>query len=324
MDVMEARARELYERTFAWELLAATARLLPCGFVGLLCGTLVSMAVTGLASGAGASDATQERLWTQTAFLSGAIVAIALAGLPHALSLWALRTSRGGDAWTAIRRGAREPTPFEDAALWRALDELDAASGGRVGPLLGGTRLFVLEETELTAGVVGTGLYVSAPLLGGHQSRFLAPVLAHELGHNAGGDARLQLALQRFVLPVAERVHAVSSKAASGAVRLGPLTRSPWGCLFGLSFGLIFKLIGAGRGGFGLKLTGMSWAGYWRGREFAADAFASELGQGQALIEFLRRHRFLDAAIPYYPFVAETPYVTERIDRLRWLEGERP
>lgn len=321
---MDPRARELYERTFMWEGLAAVARLLPCGFVGLFCGTLVSMVVTGLAAGMGASDATQERLWTQSAFLSGAIVAVALAGLPHALSLWALRTSRGGDAWTAIRRGARQPTPFEDATLWRALDELDAASGGRVGPLLGETRLFVLEETELTAGVVGTGLYLSAPLLGGHQSRFLAPVLAHELGHIAGGDARLQLALQRLILPEAERFKAGTRGLAAGAVRLGTLTRSPWGCLFGLYFAAIFKIVGAGRGGVGLKLTGMSWAGYWRGREFAADAFASELGQGQALIEFLRRHRFLDAAIPYYPFVAEHPYVTERIDRLRWLEGERP
>lgn len=321
---MDSRARELYERTFVWEGLAALARLLPCGLVGLLCGLFVSFGVVGIAEAAGAGDATVDRLWTQSAFGTALVVALLLAGLPHALSLWALYTSRGGDWWTAIRRGAREPTPFEDAALWRVLDELDAASGGRVGPLLGETRLFVLEETELTAGVVGTGLYVSAPLLGGHQFRYLAPVLAHELGHIAGGDARLQLALQRLILPEAERFKAGTHGLAAGAVRLGTLTRTPWGCLFGLYFAAIFKVIGAGRGGGGLKLTGMSWAGYWRGREFAADAFAAELGQGQALIEYLRRHRFLDAAIPYYPFVAETPYVTERIDALRWLEGERP
>ena len=321
---MDPKARELYERTFMWEGLAALARLLPCGLVGLVCGTVISLVVTGLADGAGASDATLERLWTQTAYGSALVIALLLAGLPHALSLWALRTARGGDAWTAIQRGARKPNPFEDAVIWRALDELDHASGGRAAALLGGTRLFVLEDTELTASVVGSGLYVSSSLLGGHQARYLAPVLAHELGHIAQGDAKLQLALQRFILPEAERFKAGTGRMASGAIGLGTLTRSPWGCLFGLYFGLIFKVIGAGRGGVGLRLTGIGWARYWRSQELAADAFASELGQGLALIEYLRRHQFLDAAIPYFPLVADHPYVSERIAGLRWLEGERP
>lgn len=320
---MDARARELYERTFTWELLPALARLLPAGLIGLILGVVATLPVLVLADVAGMEGERIDALGNLVVMLVGLPLAGLLAGLPHLLSLLALRGTPGGDLWTAVQRGAREPTPFEDAVLRRTLDGLDRASGGRVAAILGETRLFVLEGTNLDACVVGTGLYVTRPLLEA-QSRYLAPVLAHELGHIAAGDHWLQLALQRFVVTEGERLRAGSDRIAAGAVRVGTLTRSPWGCLFGLYFWLIFKLVGAGRGGLGLKLVGPSWAEYWREREFAADAFAQSLGQGRALIEYLRRHRFLDTAIPYFPFVSGHPYTTVRIDRLRWLEGERP
>lgn len=322
---MDERARDLYAQTFALEGLPALARLLPAGFIGLFVGTVCAVLIVPLVEliGGPLTGDALDALFTGIALWVGLPLAGLLAGLPHLLSLLALQGLPGGDRWTVVVRGARAPTPFEDAVMWRALDELDAASGGWVATVLGNTRLFVLEGTELSACVVGTGLYITRPLLDA-DTRYLAPVLAHELGHLDSGDARLVLALRRFEVPEGKRVAIGADRLAGGAVRAGTLTRHPLGCLLGFWFGLIFKLFGFGRGGLGLRVTGPGWAGYWREREFAADRYAHALGQGRGLIEYLRRNRFLDAAIPYFPLVSEQPYITERIDRLRLLEGDRP
>jgi len=322
---MDERARDLYAQTFVLEGLPALARLLPAGFVGLFVGGVCAVPVALLAEWIGGpmSEHALDSLITGVALWVGLLLTGVLAGLPHLLSLLALSGLPGGDRWTVVVRGARAPTPFEDATIWRVLHELDAASGGRVAAILGNTRLFVLEGTELSACVIGTGLYVTRPLLDA-DTRYLAPVLAHELGHLDSGDARLVLALRRFEIPEGKRVAAGADRLVEGAVRAGTLTRHPLGCLLGFWFGLIFKLFGFGRGGLGLRVTGPGWAGYWREREFAADRYAQALGQGRGLIEYLRRNRFLDAAIPYFPLVSEQPYITERIDQLRLLEGDRP
>lgn len=322
---MDERARDLYAQTFALEGLPALARLLPAGFVGLFAGTVCALLIVPIAAliGGPTSGEAIDALVTGVALWVGLPTVGLLAGLPHLLSLLALYGLPGGDRWTAVVRGARPPTPFEEAVMWRVLDELDAASGGRLATVLGNTRLFVLEGTALSACVVGTGLYVTRPLLDA-DTRYLAPVLAHELGHLDAGDARLVLALRRFEIPEGERVAGGTDRLAGGVVRVGTLTRHPLGCLLGFWFGLILKLVGFGRGGLGLRITAPGWAGYWREREFAADRYAHSLGQGRALIEYLRRNRFLDAAIPYYLLVSEQPYITERIDRLRLLEGDRP
>jgi len=322
---MDERARDLYFQTFVLEGLPALARLLPAGVVGLVVGTVCALLIVPMAEliGGPMSGDALDALFTGVVVWVGLPLAGLLAGLPHLLSLLALYGLPGGDRWTAVVRGAREPTPFEDAVLWRALDELDAASGGRLATILGDTRLFVLEGTALSACVIGSGLYVTRPLLEA-DTRYLAPVLAHELGHLDAGDARLVLALRRFEVPEGTRVAGGADRLAGGAMRLGTLTRHPLGCLLGFWFGLIFKLVGFGRGGIGLRLIAPGWAGYWREREFAADRYAQSLGQGRGLIEYLRRNRFLDAAIPYYLLVSEEPYITERIDQLRLLEGDRP
>lgn len=53
-------------------------------------------------------------------------------------------------------------------------------------------------------------------------------------------------------------------------------------------------------GGLSLRVLGAAWGGYWRGRAYAADSYAADLGAGDDLARFLEQHAlFFDVPIPY-------------------------
>jgi Zn-dependent protease with chaperone function len=68
------------------------------------------------------------------------------------------------------------------------------------------------------------------------------------------------------------------------------------------------------------------WGGYWRGREYAADDFAKELGQAEDLADFLELHAQVhDAPVPFIWLTEHTHPPTElRIERLRFQEPKGP
>jgi Zn-dependent protease with chaperone function len=62
------------------------------------------------------------------------------------------------------------------------------------------------------------------------------------------------------------------------------------------------------------------WMWYWRTREFAADAFAVEMGQGYTLVRALEEiYLRVDPPTRGGRLLKPTPYVAERIDRIQRL-----
>jgi Zn-dependent protease with chaperone function len=191
---------------------------------------------------------------------------------PLVWSLCAL-AFRSSGWWWSTGAGARRPSARERALIAETLAALIAGRPDVREP----RAIYVLDDPELNAAVRGDALMANRGLL---DSRWLAPVLAHELGHLNSSDGRLTDALARLVL---RRSRTRPRQPASG-------------CL-GLLAQLVFLVAG---GGSGLLLTRPLWAAYWRSREYLADAFAARLGQGSDLLAFLETEVVLyDRPVPF-------------------------
>jgi Zn-dependent protease with chaperone function len=238
-------------------------------------------------------------------------LAFVIAGLPFVFSI-ATFLFGGGYYLTRFAMGAREPSKREREAVLAALETVSAQTPpGTIAP----TKWYVIDNVTLTAFVVGSTLYLTRELI---QSRYLAPVIAHELGHINSFDGRLTLALRRLVLaPVHLLAQALGQPAPGNVVIAVPYgdmtayTQATWVWL------LSFFMSVAG-GGLGLLLLNPLWVWYWRGREYFADYFAAQVNQVPALIEYLERNQFFDVAVPY--FMATHPYTELRIDKLMAYE----
>jgi Zn-dependent protease with chaperone function len=261
----------LYLATLAGELISAVVR----GFLVAAVVTIVGF-VTGHSS-------------RPNAVLLGWLAGVA----PLAWSLSALVFPSSGWWWSTVT-GARRPSARE---LSRIDDELMALTAGHpdVRPP---RRIYVLDDPEPNAAVLGEALMVNRGLL---DSRWLAPVLAHELGHIDSSDGRLTDALTRLVL---RRSRTTPRQPASG-------------CL-GLLAQLVLLVAG---GGSGLLLTRPFWAAYWRSREYVADAFAARLGQGSEFADFLITEVVLyDRPVPF-AWMSEVGHPPTEL-RLEALSGQ--
>lgn len=138
----------------------------------------------------------------------------------------------------------------------------------------------------------------------------VAPVLAHELGHTGSLDGRLTEALDRLKL-WGEPAKPADPRSEAAGQPIGEQRRG----LFAGLIGLIFRLAA---GGCAAALLAPLWAAYWRSREYAADAYAASLGQGEDLARHLADIELsLDFPRRRFPFdLAEHPPVALRIERL--------
>ena len=167
--------------------------------------------------------------------------------------------------------------------------------------------VYLLDDPIPAGAARGRSVVLSRGLL---ESDSLAPVLAHELGHTGSLDGRLTEALDRLKLWGEPPGPADPRAEAAGQ----PIGQEHRGIISGL-IRLIFLLAG---GGCAARLLAPLWAAYWRGREYAADAFAASLGQGEDLARHLAD---LEQAVDFprrrFPFdLAEHPPVAHRIERL--------
>lgn len=290
---MAAPALSLYALTLALELPGAAARWLVFGLLALVPGYLLPVSDPDVVAAPVALLAALGPLvWSLACF----------AHPGHGL-FWRWRS--GGR-----RLSAREREAYEDAL---ALLEDEREARQRRLP----RRVFAVDVEEPQAAVRGDALMLSRGLLqrGGTH---LAAVLAHELAHTGSLDGRLTEALNRLLLwgdPVGPRprppvvagdpVVVLSFRAASIVSRL---VRGFWRLLLWLAGGGLAQL-----------LLGPLWAAFWRRREYAADAFAEELGQGEELACFLDSHAlFFDVPVPFlWASDKAQPPVELRIDRLR-------
>jgi Zn-dependent protease with chaperone function len=257
-----------------------------------------------------------------------------LAVLPTLWSAAALVNPAGGGWWWQQQLGGREPSKREHLR-YRA--SLEALEGGTMILLPRPKRWFVIDEAQPDAAVCGDTLMLSRGLLEGP---YLVPVLAHELGHLRGIDARVTAALNRLVIDRLERPNANPQAATprrstphppgwSGAQGGGSIPRRPAAPASGSTQnadparGLVrwaaHMTAVLLRGGLALRLTAPAWGQLWREAEYGADEWAARIGQGEALADFLEkevvRH---DHPIPLVWLTAHThPPTALRIEQLR-------
>jgi Zn-dependent protease with chaperone function len=253
---------------------------------------------------------------------------------PTLWSMFALINPVGGGWWWRQNAGGRDPSQREQNAYEDAIEYLQARRPEHLGPLALPGSWFVLDEDVPDAGVVGSSLMLSRELLQIH----LPAVLPHELGHLASFDGRFTLALNRLVIRQAprprrhpddpERPGGDGLIVAAAVLDLARVRPSTIEVLTGI---YIFmwcarRILRFARGGFALKLTAPLWGHYWRGREYAADAYAAQLGQADELADFLETNALIyDLPIPCIWLTDTDHDFTElRIDRLRNYGYEQP
>ncbi|HEX3735214.1 MAG TPA: M48 family metalloprotease [Solirubrobacterales bacterium] len=230
-------------------------------------------------------------------------LALFVAAVPLAWSVVGLLHPGRGRGWRR-RLGARRPSAEEDEMIGEALGLLDAAD------LRGLPRCYVLDDPLPGAAVRGGVLIVNRGLL---DLEALPAVLAHELGHAVSFDGRLTEALARLIIwrPLIPSVEAAQQAPAQ-------LEDSEPGGFFWSVLRLWGRVAAGGRAE---ALLRPFWAAYWRSREYAADAYAAELGEGEDLARYLADHE-LALDLPHRRRLfdcAEHPPVAHRLERLAAL-----
>jgi len=229
-------------------------------------------------------------------------LALLAAFLPLAWSVLGLLLPGRGLVWTR-RIGARRPSAEEAGLIddaWRLLRAVE--------PGVPEARAVYLLDDPIPAGAArGSSVVLSRGLL---ESDSVTPVLAHELGHTTTLDGRLTEALARLKLWGGSPRPADHRSEAAGQP-VGGERR-------GLFVGLIRLALRLAGGGCAARLLAPLWSAYWRSREYAADAYAASLGQGEDLARHLAAVDLpLDFPRRRFPFdLAEHPPVALRIERL--------
>jgi Zn-dependent protease with chaperone function len=248
----------------------------------------------------------------KTRSLAGVGAHVDLAWIPTAWSAIALITPLGGGWWWRQNMGGRDPSDREQGAYEDALELLAQHSAL---PLRLPSTWFVIDTPHPDAAVCGHTLMLSRGVL---ESGYLPAVLAHELGHLGSSDGKLTAALNRLVLHPPPRVREPDPNQRE-VVLLGSDRVTLSLTLFGCIVWGARKTVAFAKGGFGLKLTAPFWGSYWREREYVADQYAVQLGQGDELADFLELHALIhDHPVPFIWLTEHTHPPTElRIDKLR-------
>jgi Zn-dependent protease with chaperone function len=261
-----------------------------------------------------------------------------LAVLPALWSAVALVNPAGGGWWWRQQVGGREPSRREHMAYRTAMQALEEST---LILLPQPKRWFVVDESEPDAAVCGDTLMLTRGLLEG-PSENLSAVLAHQLGHMQGMDARLTAALNRLVIdrvrPRAniEAKESAARKSTAPAPGRDPKPRQPVVVAGGkaenarvtwlLTRWATRMTIALLHGGLALRLTAPAWGQVWREEEYEADRFAARIGWGEQLAEVLEARQLThDHPIPLVWRSDHTHPPTElRIEALRELAKKQP
>jgi Zn-dependent protease with chaperone function len=299
----------LYAVTLALELPVMLARYVAAWIVAAICLKATGSSVTGAET------------WAKLAAIA-----------PTLWSIAALVNPSWGSRWWQERMGGREASRREHEAYEDARQEIEDR-GTMLLP--SPARWFVVDEQACNAAVCGNTLMLSRGLL---ESRHLPAVLAHELGHLQGIDARLTAAVNRLVINLPEHpqasleaeaspgrgVRAAHERASRGPeVMIVKQETHGGGALTRLLHWTLGTWIALMRGGLGLRLLAPAWGGVWREQEYEADLWAARAGMADELADFLEVEALAnDHSIPWVSLTNHTHPSTElRIDRLRRLGG---
>jgi Zn-dependent protease with chaperone function len=192
--------------------------------------------------------------------------------------------------WWEQSVGGRVPSEREQLIYEDAIEQLRRADPKLRVP----RKWFVIDEEIENAAACGDTVMITRGLL---DSGYLEAALAHELGHLNSSDARITAALNKITTPPYRKVRRGLNTLcflATGAIGMWPL-RAPWST-------------------------------YWRSREHKADQYAANLGQAEALSEFLdARRAMIDLPIPFIWLTEHSHPPTEhRVERLMRAATQQP
>ena len=219
-------------------------------------------------------------------------VGAAAALAPLLYSLLVLGGLPSGHVAVRRRLAGRRPEADEAEQILGVLDGLPGSDATRP------RHIFVIDDLDLNACISGTALYANTGLL---KTKYVAPVLAHELGHLRNADGRMGLALRALVVPgafwLSGALHGIVILARKALVWAIAGVVGVLG-LYGLvgmlralisvflvyvpHYAIIFAL-----GGVGPRLLDFAWERYFIGRELGADAYAARRGQRLVSVELL-------------------------------------
>jgi Zn-dependent protease with chaperone function len=196
--------------------------------------------------------------------------------------------------------------------------------------------VFAVDTEGLNAAISGRTMYIYRELF---DSRYLAGVVAHELGHFNSMDGRLLLGIRALTIPGGFFIaylligllrwvaYGVSTVLVAFLVVVFAFLRINLsglaGPLFGVSLQIIRMSIIFAVGGVGPALLGSIWRSYLLQREFAADAYAGRLGYANDLIDFFETEVLSDVAIPWYEQPTH-PTATRRMASLEEIAARFP
>lgn len=245
---------------------------------------------------------------------------VGFAVLPLLGSIHAILGLGSGSLLTRFVLGARRLSTRERAAITEALAEISevAERNGMGDKIRTFPHIYVLDGISSYAYLIGTTLYISA---GAIRSEDLKVLLVHELGHLNHGDGGVILALRRLLFPLNQLLVGGVKDYSTG--RVGKKTKLQEFDALQLYYSVIntmlFFVLAFAGGGFGVWLTSWFWAGYFRERDYDADAFVARCGFGDELITFLEQGLFYDTSIPY--MAGWQPVNELRIDVLQYPEN---
>ncbi|KPL79945.1 M48 family metalloprotease [Herpetosiphon geysericola] len=190
------------------------------------------------------------------------------------------------------------------------------------------TWLIVDDSLGGDAYVSGTTLYIDS---GWFETPFFPAIVAHELGHLQGDDARLALALYRLIFPsfhdaadwcrqMAGVEPFTNSSIAEAHKKIAP------GVSDLLFYGVFWRLLQLMGGGLGAMLCGLWWRKARHAMEYRADAFAAQHGYAELLADCLERidQRVQDVDIRF-PYVNDThPPTVLRVQLMRDYARQHP
>lgn len=244
-----------------------------------------------------------------------------LALAPTVWSLASLASAAPGGWLWRTRMGGRLPSTRETQAREDAMRRLRAAGADRWAEP---KKWFVVDVAEPHAEVRGDTLMLTRGAL---ESRYLPALLAHELGHLRGMDARLMAAVEHLEVVGHRRVGSAtrSTRGAQEAVSApgtpgGAAVRTrEAGLLWSLARGIARVWLELLRGGWGVATMAPAWGELWREAEYGADEYAASLGEGETLAQFLELHALSQERPVRWAWLKgqPSPPVALRVERLR-------
>lgn len=237
------------------------------------------------------------------------LVGILLGFLNVILSFLAFNGYVSGQNFTRFLLGARQLSKRETENIQSVFVQILEQTDKQI---TGFSKIYAIDSPIEFLYLIGTTLYISS---GAINSRHLAPIIAHELGHHQNRDGGLILALRHLVFPLFYMlIGSVRNFSTNRTISSSGNDFKPSDIYFSMVNNLIFLLFSLAGGGFGVWLTSWIWSGYFRRRDYLADAFVASVGLKDDLIAYLEETKFYDTSVPY--MLGWRPANELRIDKL--------